>query len=154
MTTLTLDHTQRLQLIAMLDRIESPGRREAWCVCALQQRLDLNDEERAIIGWRKQRTEDGREFVLWANGPMLPPKTYELEDDDVQRIVKAMDQCPVVLGRDKAWYLPLVEQLPPLPGEPSVEPIAVGGVYGGLNRPGSIHRSEAEIREQIAKNGG
>lgn len=109
---LSLDHAQRLNVIAMLDRLECQGRREAWAVCALQHKLDLSDEERAAIGYRKMRTEDGREFVLWANGPGLPAKSYELEEADLKRIADAMDKYPVVLARDRAWWEPLNEQMP------------------------------------------
>jgi hypothetical protein len=109
---LILDHNQRLNIIAALDRLECAGRREAWAVCALQQKLDLNEEERSIIGWRKQRTPDGREFVLWSNGPALDPRYYDLDDQEIERITKALDKYPVILARDKTWWEPLIAQLP------------------------------------------
>lgn len=112
MTTLILDPTQRLNVIAMLDRLECQGRREAWAVCALQCKLDLNDDERNRIGYRKQRAPDGREFVLWTNDVSIPAKTFELEDGDVNRISDAMDKYPVILARDRAWWEPLNAQLP------------------------------------------
>ena len=112
MHTLVLEPTQRLNIIAGLDRLECQGRREGWAVCALQKCLDLTDEERAIIGWRKQRTDDGREYAMWSNGSALPPRSYDLEDQDIQRICKAMDVYPVVLVRDRAWWEPLTAQLP------------------------------------------
>ena len=116
--TLTLDHVQRLNLIVILDGLECKGRREAWLVCALQQKLDLDDEERAHIGWRKQRTDDGREFVLWNAQNGLPPREYDLPDDDIQRICAALDNAPIVLARDKSWFTPLNAQLPlPKPEE-------------------------------------
>lgn len=110
--TLTLDHSQRLNIIAMLDRLECQGRREVWAVCALQSKLDLSDEERTAIGYRKESTPDGGQFVCWSNNGSIQAKPYELDDGDVKRISKAMDQYPVVLGRDKQWWEPLSAQLP------------------------------------------
>lgn len=109
---LTLDHTQRLNIIAMLDRLECQGRRETWAVCALQAKLDLNDEERERIGYRKMKAPDGREFVLWANDNGIAVKNYDLEDAEVKRISQAMDKYPVILARDRMWWEPLNAQLP------------------------------------------
>ena len=108
---LSLDHNQRLNLVAMLDGLECQGRREAWAVCNLQQQLDLSDGEREAIGWRKQKTPDGREYVLW-NMSGIDARPYELNDEDILRICRAVDQYRVVLGRDRSWWEPLTAQLP------------------------------------------
>ena len=109
---LSLDHTQRLNIISMLDRLECPGRREAWAVCALQSKLDLSDEERAAIGYQKQRAPDGREYVLWSNNASVPIQTFELDEGEVARISNAMDKYPVILARDRSWWEPLNAQMP------------------------------------------
>lgn len=110
---ISLDHNQRLNLVTMLDAIENIGRRETWAVCALQQKLDLSDEERQAIGWRKVRAEDGREFIMWnRSGDGVAPREYDLPEDDMRRLCNAVDRYPVVLGRDKHWWLPLTAQLP------------------------------------------
>ena len=83
-------------------------------MCALQQQLDLTDEERTLIGWRKIRLDENREYVAWnpvTNGS-IEPRNYELVDADVQRLCRAVDQFRVVLGRDRSWWQPLVAQLP------------------------------------------
>ena len=108
---LTLDHNQRLNLVAMLDNLENFGRRETWAVCALQEKLDLNDHEREVVGWRRMRAENGREYVVWNREVEAEPKDFELTDDDVKRICGAIDKYPVVLGRDKHWWIPLTTQL-------------------------------------------
>ena len=114
--TLNLDHNQRLNLIAMLDGLECQGRREAFAVCRLQEKLELTDEERAAIGWQKMKTPgpDGREreYTLWQNNGAIRAREFELPEDDVTRICNAVDKYPVVLGRDKHWWLPLTLQLP------------------------------------------
>lgn len=101
----------------MLDLLENYGRRETWAVCALQERLDLNDEERQSIGWRKTRADDGREFVIWNRLSVIDAREYDLSDDDVRRICAAIDKYPVVLGRDKHWWVPLTAQLPEANGD-------------------------------------
>ena len=114
---LTLDHNQRLNLVAMLDLLENVGRRETWAVCALQEKLDLSDGERAAIGWRKTRADDGREFIIWDRTSTIDPKDFDLTDDEMRRICNATDRYPVVLARDKHWYLPLTAQLPEAAGD-------------------------------------
>jgi hypothetical protein len=113
--TLTLDYTQRLNLVAMLDACEAQGRREAWAVCALQSRIDLNDQERDAIGYRRMKTPDGRDYAQWAgaNGNAPLPLTVELDEPDTRRICRAVDNYRVIWVRDRAWYEPLVAQLPP-----------------------------------------
>jgi hypothetical protein len=101
----------------MLDGVECTGRREAWAVCRLQEQLNLSDAERDAIGWHKI-VQDGREYVLWQqNGASHEVMAFELNDDDVQRLCRALDQFRMVPARDRNWYEPLVRQLPepPLP---------------------------------------
>lgn len=109
---LSLDASQRLNLVAILDGLECPGRREGFAVCRLQEKLDLTDQEREAIGWRKLKSPDGREYVMWNSNGTFDRREYDLAEDDVQRICRAMDKFPVVLGRDKSWWLPLTAQLP------------------------------------------
>ena len=116
--TLNLDQQQRLNLIAMLDALECGGRREAFAVCRLQEKIDLSEAERDSIGWRKMRAQDGREFVLWNNNGSIQPKEYDLAQEDVNRICRAVDQYRVVLGRDRVWWEPLTALLtPPVEGD-------------------------------------
>ena len=112
---LTLDHTQRLQLVSMLDNIEGQGRRGIWAICALQNRLDLNDKEKEIIQYRKMTTPDGREYSAWNNPPNgngIRPLEFEFSEDDTKLICTAVDRYFVVLARDRGWWEPLVKQLP------------------------------------------
>lgn len=110
--TLTLNHSQRLNLVAMLDALECQGRRETWAVCDLQKQIDLSDEERDAIGWRKAKTPDGREYIVWNQNGNLDARQYELNGEDTERIVRAVDNYRVVLVRDRSWWEPLVAQLP------------------------------------------
>jgi len=110
--TLSLDLNQRLNLVALLDGLENVGRREAWAVCALQEKLDLDDQERQAVGWQKIKADDGREFVVWNRIGNLESREYDLADEDIRRICNAVDRYPVVLGRDRHWWSPLTAQLP------------------------------------------
>lgn len=114
---LSLDHNQRLNLVSMLDMLESVGRREAWAVCALQEKLELTDEERKAIGWQKTQANDGREFIIWNRLSTIEVRDFDLSEDDVRRICHAIDKYPVVLARDKHWWVPLTTQLPESDGD-------------------------------------
>lgn len=118
---LNLDHNQRLNLVAILDSLECPGRREAFEVCRLQVSIDLSDQEREAVGLKKMRTTDGREYLAWnANGDIIKAREYELTDADISRICRALDNYRVVLGRDRVWWEPLMAQLPAeMPAESS-----------------------------------
>lgn len=109
---LRLDQSQRLNLVAILDGLECQGRREGFAVCRLQEKIDLNDQERESIGWRKLKAPDGRDYVMWNMNGAGEVREYDLAEDDVKRICQALDKFPVVLGRDKSWWLPLTAQLP------------------------------------------
>jgi hypothetical protein len=120
---LNLDHVVRLNIFSLLNAVEAKGRWESWCVCALQKKLDLDAEERTIIGWRKERTEpvfdeDGkmkeppRDYVLWNRLSTLPLIEYEMDEDEIDLICKALENAVIVQARDGEWYNPLNEQLP------------------------------------------
>lgn len=109
---LKLDQNQRLQLVAILDNVEAVGRREGYAVCKLQEKIDLDDDERREIDWRKLKNAEGREFAAWSNNGKIHALDYDLADEDVRRISTALDKFPVVLSRDRHWWEPLVAQLP------------------------------------------
>jgi hypothetical protein len=112
MTILSLNVPQRVNIVAMLDAVECHGRREAWATCRLQEQFSLSDAEKQAIGWRTV-VQDGREYATWNNAASATEsRNYELSDDDMQRLVRAIDQFRMVPGRDRLWYEPLVAQLP------------------------------------------
>lgn len=108
---LNLDQSQRLHLISALDGLENVGRREGFAVCRLQEKLELTDQEREAIGWKKVTVDGGREVSLWSNNGSSP-REYDLPEDDIKRLCNAIDKYPVILGRDKGWWVPLTAQLP------------------------------------------
>lgn len=143
MPVLNLDHNQRLNLVAILDGLESQGRREAFAVCRLQETIDLNDREREAVGLKKMKTPDGRDYVMWQpNVDTVPAREYELPDADVDRICRALDNYRVVLGRDRLWWEPLIAQLPS-PAESNGEASAASPAAAALPPPPK-NREDAE----------
>ena len=132
MTTLQLDVPQRMNICAMLDNLECHGRREVWAVCRLQEALTLSDEEREAVGWQKVVQPDGREYQVWQlNSSSRATKNYEISDDDLQRLCRAVDQFRMVPGRDRIWYEPLIRQLPP-PAEVPASRAVVNGAASAI----------------------
>lgn len=124
MTTLQLDIPQRVNLVVMLDALECPGRREVFAICRLQEKLQLSDEEREAVGYQKIM-QDGREYVLWQQNEICrAPKPFEVADDDMARLCRAVDQFRMVPARDRAWYDPLVKQLPEPSEQQQAQPVA------------------------------
>lgn len=113
MTTLQLDISQRVNLIAILDGVEATGRREAWAVCKLQDQLQITDEEKEHIGWKSLPQPDGRVYATWRmdNGAR-DLKPFEFADEDMKRVCRAVDQFRMIPSRDRVWWEPLVAQLP------------------------------------------
>jgi hypothetical protein len=106
---LTLDYTQRLNLVGIMDGIEYP-RREAWEICRLQHEIDLSDDEKTLIGYKIERTNDGRQYAQWNNNGHIKAKEFEFDKEDSKRIEEALDKHKVVLVRDRNWWIPLVKQ--------------------------------------------
>ena len=117
---LHLDHVQRLNLVALLDTLEVPGRREAHAICKLQDVLDLDQEEREAIRL-EQVNMNGNQGYRWDASVNLPPKQYDLAPADIERITKALDTARIVLVRDR-WFRSLNAQLP--------EPVESNGSTG------------------------
>jgi hypothetical protein len=107
---LTLDHSQRLNLHALLgaQRADVGSIRSIW---AVQDKLSLDaDEEKAIE--LKRECVGGQERVLWNPSLSLPAKEFEFPDGEIARIkaaIQTWDQYAV--GSDRRWLEPLLEAL-------------------------------------------
>lgn len=109
---LTLDHTQRLNLHALLgaQRADVGAIRAIW---AVQDKLALDaDEEKAID--LKREVVGGQERVVWNAALSLPDKELELSDREIACIISAIQtwdsygaQC------DRRWLQPLIAALFP-----------------------------------------
>ena len=107
---LTLDHTQRLNLHALLgaQRADVGSIRAIW---AVQDKLALDaDEEKAIE--LKRELVNGQERTGWNPSLSIPAKEFELTDVEVSRIkagIKTWDGYGATA--DRRWLEPLVNAL-------------------------------------------
>jgi hypothetical protein len=107
---LMLDHTQRLNLHALLgaQRADVGSIRAIWNI---QDRIALNtDEEKAVEV--KRETVAGQERVVWNCALSLAAKEFEFSDPEVVRIKAAIETWDSYgANADRRWLQPLVETL-------------------------------------------
>lgn len=107
---LTLDHTQRLNLHALLgaQRADVGSIRAIW---AVQDKIALSvDEERALE--LKRELVGGQKRVVWNPSRSLSLKKFEFSDSDVARIkaaIQAWDSYSA--NADRRWLQPLFSSL-------------------------------------------
>ena len=109
---LTLDHTQRLNLHALLgaQRADVGSIRAIW---AVQDKIALDaDEENAIE--LKREMVNGTERTVWSPTLSIPAKDFEFPDPEVARIKAAIETWDSYgANADRRWLQPLVETLFP-----------------------------------------
>jgi hypothetical protein len=107
---LTLDHTQRLNLHALLgaQRADVGSIRAIWSV---QDRIALDaDEEKAVEVKREMAA--GQERLVWNPALSLAAKNFEFSDPEVARIKAAIETWDSYgANADRRWLQPLVETL-------------------------------------------
>lgn len=120
---LTLDHTQRLNLHALVgaQRANVDDMRLWWKV---QDRIDLSLEERKAINFRVQQV-NGMQQVGWDPNAQLPPAEYEFSPDEFSKISKMIQewQPGFMIQADRIWLEPLLAQLEN--GQPKDGPLKV-----------------------------
>jgi hypothetical protein len=108
---LSLDHQQRLNLIALMgtQRGTVAEMRMFW---SLQDKLDLDQEERAVIEYRVA-TSNGIEQPSWNPEKSLPLREFEVSEAEAARLRRVIEGWPHFLTAvDRKWILPLLDQLP------------------------------------------
>ncbi len=107
---LMLDHTQRLNLHALLgaQRTDVGSIRAIW---AIQDRIALDaDEEKAVE--LKREMVAGQERVVWNPAVSLPPKELEFTDAEIARIMTAVESWHTYGAyADRRWLEPLLRDL-------------------------------------------
>lgn len=107
---LMLDHTQRLNLHALLgaQRADVGSIRAIW---AIQDRLALSaDEEKAID--LKREIVAGQERLVWNPALSIPAKGFEFSDAEVARIKAAIETWDSYSANaDRGWLRPLLDVL-------------------------------------------
>ncbi len=107
---LTLDHTQRLNLHALLgaQRADVGSFRASW---AIQDRLALDaDDEKAVE--LKREMVAGQERVVWNPVLSIPTKEFEFTDPEVARIRAAIQTWDSYgVSADRRWLEPVIQAL-------------------------------------------
>ena len=109
---LTLDHTQRLNLHALLgaQRADVGSIRAIWNV---QDRIALDADEEKTVELKREMVA-GQERVVWNPALSLPAKAFEFTDPEVARIKAALQTWDSYCANaDRRWLHPLVETLFP-----------------------------------------
>jgi hypothetical protein len=109
---LTLDHTQRLNLHALLgaQRADVGAIRAIW---SIQDRIALDaDEEKALEV--KREMVAGQERVVWNPALSIPAKEFEFTDSEVARLKAALQTWDSYgVNADRRWLEPLLHAVAP-----------------------------------------
>ena len=104
---LMLDHTQRLNLHALLgaQRADVGSIRAIW---SIQDRIALDaDEEKAVEV--KREMVAGQERVVWNPALALPAKEFEFSDPELARVKAAIQTWDSYgVNADRRWLEPLL----------------------------------------------
>ena len=109
---LILDHTQRLNLHALLGahRADVGSIRAIW---AVQDEIALNTDEETALELKRQIV-GGQERVLWNATLTIPPREIEFTEFEVSRIKAAVEDCSTYTATaDRCWLEPVVAELFP-----------------------------------------
>ncbi len=110
---LTLDHTQRLNLHALLgaQRADVGSIRAIWTI---QDRIALDtDEEKAVEV--KREMVAGQERLVWNPTLSLAAREFEFSEPEIARIRAAIETWDSYgANADRRWLQPLVETLFPM----------------------------------------
>jgi len=107
---LTLDHTQRLNLHALLgaQRADVGSIRAIWTI---QDRIALDADEEKAVELRREMVA-GQERVVWNPALSIPAKEFEFSDPEAARIKAAIQTWDSYgAATDRRWLEPLVETL-------------------------------------------
>jgi hypothetical protein len=104
---LTLDHTQRLNLHALLgaQRADVGSIRAIW---SIQDRIALDADEETSVELKREMVA-GQERVLWNPALSIPAREFEFSDPEGARIKAAIEKWDTYgAAADRRWLEPLV----------------------------------------------
>jgi hypothetical protein len=107
---LTLDHTQRLNLHALLgaQRADVGSIRAIW---AVQDRIALDAEEEKAVELKREMVA-GQERTVWNPALSIPAKDFEFTDPEVARIKAALQMWDGYgAAADRRWLEPILVSL-------------------------------------------
>jgi hypothetical protein len=107
---LTLDHTQRLNLHALLgaQRADVGSIRAIW---SIQDRLALDAGEEKAVALKREMVA-GQERVVWNPALSIPAKEFKFTDLEAARLKAALQTWDAYAANlDRGWLEPLVVTL-------------------------------------------
>ena len=107
---LTLDHTQRLNLHALLgaQRADVGSIRAIW---AVQDKLALDSDEEKVIELKRELV-NGQERVLWNSLLSISSKDFDFSEVEISRIKAAIETWGNYgAAPDRRWLEPLINAL-------------------------------------------
>jgi|ERR1017187_550341 hypothetical protein len=107
---LTLDHTQRLNLHALLgaQRADVGSIRAIWVV---QDRIALDSEEEKALELKREMA-GGQERTVWNPSLSIPSKEFDFSDAEAARIKAAIETWDHYgAAADRRWLEPLLNTL-------------------------------------------
>src|ERR1035437_5216169 len=107
---LTLDHTQRLNLHALLgaQRADVGSIRAIW---AVQDRLALDASQEKLIDLKREIV-NGTERTVWNPSLSIPPQDFECSDVETARIKAAIETWDsYTASADRRWLKPLIDRM-------------------------------------------
>ena len=107
---LTLDHTQRLNLHALLgaQRADVGSIRAIW---AMQDKFALDAAEERTIELKREFV-NGQERTVWNPALSIPTKDFEFTDAEIARIRTAVQTWTAYsASADRNWLQPLISAL-------------------------------------------
>ena len=107
---LMLDHTQRLNLHALLgaQRADVGSIRAIW---SIQDRIALDSGEEKAVELQREMVA-GQERVVWNPALSLPSRKFEFSDPEAARIKAALQTWDSYgVGNDRHWLQPLLDIL-------------------------------------------
>jgi hypothetical protein len=112
--TLILDHQQRLNLIALMGAQKGSLAeiRQLW---GMQDRLELNDEEKRSINLRVLRQPNGAEATVWDVDKKIASAGFDFTESELVRLRRLIEEWPAFSGADRPWIDSLTAQLDSLP---------------------------------------
>lgn len=112
--TLSLDPAQRLNVHVLLGLLECTSLYETRLVWKMMDRLMLDNDEKAAIGFQMQGM-NGTEAYTWDQTKSIPLRDFDLSEPETKQIQRALEpylkkwKIPV---RARPWLEPLLAQLP------------------------------------------
>ena len=107
---LTLDHTLRLNLYALLGA-QRANVGSIRVICAVQDTLALDADEEKSVEVKREMVA-GQERVVWNPALSVPAKEFEFTDAEAARMKAALQTWDSYgAAADRRWLQPLVEVL-------------------------------------------